>query len=317
MTMPTLSRSGRHHDQAFRHEALFYSGDVEFATSTVDFLREGVAGGEPTLVVVDVTKIRMLRSALGIDADAVLFADMAEVGRNPARIIPAWRDFVAEHSGKGRPLRGIGEPIHPARSAAELVECQRHESLLNLAFEKSGPFRLLCPYDTTALGPDVIAEARRSHPILVEGDDETKSDDYRGVGQVLEGPLPEPGHRPAELEFGPGALGSIRALVSYHAAAAGMSAVRTADLVLAVNEVATNSLRHGGGHGALRVWQDGERLVCEVRDRGRIEQPLIGRERPPAERDGGRGLWMVNQLCDLVQIRSSSDGTVVRMHVRL
>ena len=58
-------------------------------------------------------------------------------------------------------------------------------------------------------------------------------------------------------------------------------------------------------------------VVCEVRDGGHIDAPLVGRERPSLERPGGRGLWLVNQLCDLVQIRSFPTGTVVRLHMRL
>jgi anti-sigma regulatory factor (Ser/Thr protein kinase) len=315
VTLSAVSRRGRPFEDTFRHEAMFYAGQDEFAEGTLSFLREGLAADEPALVVVDAAKITLLRAALGADAGRVHFADMAEVGSNPARIIPAWRDFVAEHAGSGRRFRGIGEPIYPARSPAELVECQKHEALLNVAFAGSAPWRLLCPYDTVSLPDDVIAEARRSHPILLHGDDQWASRDYREI-DTLDGPLPEPRHRPDELSFGTGALGSIRALVSRRAVEHGLDSARTADVVLAVNEVATNSLRHGGGHGRLRVWQDGDALICEVQDRGRIEQPLVGRERPPTEKDGGRGLWMVNQLCDLVQIRSSAAGTTVRMHVR-
>ena len=58
-------------------------------------------------------------------------------------------------------------------------------------------------------------------------------------------------------------------------------------------------------------------LVCSVRDRGRIEDPLVGRERPRAEQASGRGLWIANQLCDLVQIRSGELGTEVRMRMSL
>ena len=102
-----------------------------------------------------------------------------------------------------------------------------------------------------------------------------------------------------------------------HAAAAGLDPTRAADLVLAVDELATNSLRHGGGRGTLRIWRDHSALVCEVRDAGRIEDPLAGRERPAVDRDGGQGLWMVNQLCDLVQLRTFPSGAVVRVHVYL
>ena len=86
------------------------------------------------------------------------------VGRNPARIIPAWRAFVDRQAAAGRPSRGIGELVGPERGAAELTECHRHESLLNLAFDGGTAWRLLCPYDTDALDPIVVDEALRTHP---------------------------------------------------------------------------------------------------------------------------------------------------------
>ena len=304
--------------ETFRHEALRYDGEVGFLTGTLPFIREGVAAGEPVLVVVSAAKIGLLRAALGGDADRVAFADMADVGANPARIIPAWRDFVAGIGG-GR-ARGIGEPIWAERTPAELVECQRHEALLNLAFAGVPAWWLLCPYDTGALTPDVLEEAERSHPFLSEGGAAWQSPSYRGLEPLAEPfatPLPDPPGRPGELGFGSGSLTGLRDLVSRHAIAAGLGPSRAADLVLAVDEVATNSLRHGGGRGTLRIWRERGALVCEVRDAGRIENPMVGRERPPPERDGGRGLWMVNQLCDLVQLRSFPNGATVRMHMYL
>jgi anti-sigma regulatory factor (Ser/Thr protein kinase) len=272
------------------------------------------------LVMVSAAKVGLLRSALGGEADRVAFADMAEVGANPARIIPAWRDFVAGNDVERRPARGIGEPIWAERTPAELVECQRHEGLLNLAFAGVPAWWLLCPYDTEALGPDVLAEAWRSHPFVSEGGVAMGSAPYRGLEETaapFAAPLPEPPAEAPELGFGPGSLAGLRALVAERAAEAGLDPARAADLVLAVDEVATNSLRHGGGRGALRIWREDGALVCEVRDGGRIEDPMVGRERPAPDRDGGRGLWMVNQLCDLVQMRTFPSGVAVRMHLYL
>ena len=74
----------------------------------------------------------------------------------------------------------------------------------------------------------------------------------------------------------------------------------------------TNSLRHGGGSGILRGWREDEDVVCEVADAGVISDPLVGRLRPPFDRSEGRGLWIANHFCDLLQIRSSSIGTRIR-----
>jgi anti-sigma regulatory factor (Ser/Thr protein kinase) len=87
-----------------------------------------------------------------------------------------------------------------------------------------------------------------------------------------------------------------------------------ADLITAASELAANSVMHGGGSGTLRLWRENGSLLAEVEDRGRIEEPLVGRLRPGLAQEGGRGLWLANQLCDLVQIRSGAAGTTVRLH---
>jgi anti-sigma regulatory factor (Ser/Thr protein kinase) len=121
----------------------------------------------------------------------------------------------------------------------------------------------------------------------------------------------------AEIDFGKQELRDVRRLVSERAAAAGLDRGRREDLVLAACEVAVNSVQHGGGEGSLRVWRESGHLFCEVSDRGRIDDPLVGRERPAADQFGGRGLWIAHQLCDQVQIRSGEEGTRVRLRMRV
>jgi anti-sigma regulatory factor (Ser/Thr protein kinase) len=305
--------------QTFRHEAFLYASEHEFLEGTLGFIRAGLTDGEPVMAALSAAKIARLRAELGGDAVRVRFVDMAEVGSNPARIIPAWHDFVGGRPSPDRPIRGIGEPIWAGRTAAELVECQRHEDLLNLAFADTPAFRLLCPYDTEALDPAVIQEARCSHPIVVEDRVERESTGYRGLEAVAAPfgkPLPEPPSPPSEMAFDIDTLRAVRGMVSRHAARAGMSADRAGDLILAVDELATNSVRHGGGRGVLRVWHEGRALICEVHDRGRIDEPLVGRRFPSTDQPGGFGVWLVNQLCDLVQMRSLPGGNVVRLHMR-
>jgi len=301
---------------SFRHRALVYSGEDEFVARSAAFVREGLAGDEPTLVVVSAEKIARLREELGADGGAVAFADMGGLG-NPALIIPAWQEFVSRHGAPGVRLRGIGEPIFSGRGPQELVECQRHESLLNLAFRDVEGFLLLCPYDASTLPSDVIDEARRSHPLVAVGGDDAASADYRGVDAIaapFAEPLPAPPGDAAELEFAPGGLAGVRRFVAGEADAAGLAPDRRADIVAAVDEVASNSLRHGGGRGTLRVWRSALGLVCQVEDAGSIEDPLVGRRRPSTDGSGGFGLWMANRLCDLLQVRAVDDGTVVRLH---
>lgn len=314
-TLPPSADAG----QSFRHEALFYAGETGYLSGTIPFVTAGLAAGEPVWVVAPAARVDLLRDALGADARSVDFSDMAEVGRNPARIIPAWQQFVSRRGlGGRRAVRGIGEPVSAERSPAEVAECHLHESLLNLAFADAPAWRLMCPYDTETLGRDTLEQARRNHPLVSQGTGARANPDYRPHDPLdpFAAPLAEPPARAAVVPFSAGDLVAVRREVAAHAAAAGLPHDRRQDLVMAVNEVATNSLRHGGGRGQLRVWSDAASLVCEVRDRGRIREPLIGRHRPHLDQQGGRGLWLANQVCDLVQLHSSESGSVVRLHMR-
>jgi anti-sigma regulatory factor (Ser/Thr protein kinase) len=306
-------------EQAFRHEALLYSGEEQFLAGVIPFIQGALEAGDPIVVALDRTKLGLLRSELADDGGSVHFADVHEVGANPARLIPAWRQFVEAHAAPGTRIWGVGEPVWAGRSEAELVECQLHESLLNVAFADAGPLSFLCPYDTAGLGEDVIAEAHRSHAMVMQDGSRRASDSFCQPATSADpfgAPLPEPQGPVRVQAFGAGDLTELRKLVGCRARAAGLSPSRADDLVLAVNEVASNSIRHAGGAGTLRIWSDGDALLCEVRDRGRLDDPLAGRRRPDFAEVGGQGLWITNQVCDLVQLRSFSDGSAVRIHMR-
>jgi anti-sigma regulatory factor (Ser/Thr protein kinase) len=307
-------------EDLFRHEALFYNGEDGFLQGTLPFIVEALEAGEPILVAVGPQRTELLRHALGARAERVQFIDMHELGRNPARVIPAWREFLAEHAATGGPLRGIGEPVWAARTREEIDECERHEGLLNEAFAYgSREWRLLCPYDLDTLDAATIDAARLTHPAVMHEGISRRNDAYlplhRSPGP-FNGSLPNLPAEREELAYTARGLGAVRRLVATRASEAGLDETAREDLVLAVNELVTNSVQYGGGGGTLRIWREPGALVCDVRDRGFIDDPLVGRLPPPVDQHGGRGLWLVNHLCDLVQVRSSPDGTVVRVHMR-
>jgi anti-sigma regulatory factor (Ser/Thr protein kinase) len=299
----------------YRHEAFLYSGLPEFLSGTLSFIRRAVSAGDPVLVVVSAAKIGLLRQQLGAEAGHVTFADMADVGGNPGRIIALWQTFVQGNAGAAQ-LCGIGEPVDPERSPAELAECQLHEALLNVAFDADTPLWLLCPYDLEALAAAVIDEAQRAHPFVAHGDQRRPSSAFEPIDLAapFDRPLPPPPAGAASMSFGSGDLRRLRAFVAGRAERTGLGNEPATGVVLAVSELASNSIRHGGGHGELRIWTEGRILVCEVSDGGRITSPLVGRVRPAPDAAGGAGLWLANQLCDLVQISSSARGTTVRVH---
>ena len=245
-----------------------------------------------------------LRTRLRTSADRITFADMAVVGRNPGRLISIWDDFMRSHSSHSGAVRGVGEPLWGGRSADEVVECEIHESLLNLAFADADALHIVCPYDAATLPADVVSRATSTHG----------SEPAAGNG-ALSAPM-----RPAPIgahtrTFRAVDIRALRHELSDLAVHVGLRTSRTEDLVLAANEIATNSIRHGGGAGTLLAWIDGDAVVCEISDEGQITDPLVGRRRPPADAAGGRGLWLAQQLCDLVQVRSDAQGTVVRLRM--
>ena len=300
---------------SFQHEALLYRSIDAFLAGTVGFVRDGLASEQPVMVVLAEPRLGELREALGVDAQRVRMMDMAAVGANPARIIPAWQGFLDDHDDD-QPIRGIGEPIWSGRRGVEIAECQLHEALLNLAVEPDRPFWLRCPYDADALPAEILDAAHHSHPVLVEAGDYRGSRYYGGVVHAAEmfgEPLPEPSVSAVSYVFDGTTVTDAIKHAATEAAELGLDSERLADLANALGEILDNSVRHGGGGGTLRLWHDREAYVCEIRDAGHIEDPMIGR-RPPAENPSRRsGLWLVNQLCDMVQLRSSEHGTTVRL----
>ena len=301
----------------FRHEAFLYAGEEEFVNATLPFIEQGVGANEAVLVVVSNRKVDALKERLADKGHAVTFANMEHVGTNPARIIPAWRSFVEAGSKRKQAMRGIGEPIWPGRTASELAECHHHEALLNTAFAAVRRFWLMCPYDTSTLRPEVIEHLARTHPLVNDGGGAIESplyDDAWAVSEHFADPLPAPSGPFHELTYARDSLSRLRGWITNHCLTAGLGPDKTRDLVLAADEIATNSVLHGGGSGRARLWADEQELVCEFIDAGHLRRPLVGRELPSKDQASGRGLWMANQLCDLVQIRSRPGQTVVRLH---
>ncbi len=312
VTMPDANPA----DEGFQHLAFLYRSSQEYEATLLPFIRGGLARSEPVFVAVPGPASEMLRDQLGQSSGQVVFGDMASMGLNPARIIPAVRAFVDEHPG--RRVRYVGEPAWPARSAEELRETARHEALINRAFSGMAA-TILCPYDAAALSSSAVADARRTHPVLLRRGVRQASREYRGPHGLPPGcdsPLSEPPSRAAKVRYA-GNLRAIRDLVASHAVQAGLTAGRTADLVLAVGEIAANTLRHTRAGGTLYVWRTPDSLICQIHDQGRITDPLAGRRRPALDVLGGQGLWVVNQVCDLVELRSGRAGTTVRLHMRL
>ncbi len=298
------------------HDALLYASADEFVLGALGFLDAGLDEDEPVLVSAPGPEIGLLRARMNGRAHRVSWTDISQVGANPSRIIPLVDAFATAHAG--RPVRCLQGLAWVARTAAERSEAIRHEALINLAFA-AAPVRILCTYDSARLDADIIRSAMTTHPVVLRDGHAAPSSAYDARTVFPDGcnrPLPRPPDGVATLAYRAD-LASPRSYVALHASNIGLSPPRVLDLVLAVGELAANTLRHTDAGGVLAIWSAGNELLCEVQDTGHITDPLAGRCRPDADALGGHGLWIVNQLCDLVEVRSGPGGTVIRIHMHL
>jgi anti-sigma regulatory factor (Ser/Thr protein kinase) len=297
------------------HLAYLYDDERDYLACLSDFVRAGLHNAEPVFVAVPGNRGALLRERLGAESPLLRYGAMAETGRNPARLIPELYAFVEEHPGQR--VRYIGESIWPGRSDAEMCEATRHEALMNLAFAKAA-VSIICPYDVRGLGADVVGRVQRTHPAIMQNGHTQPATSYAGRGVVpaeCDDPLPAPPATAQTLGYET-SLRQVRDLVASHGAALGMAADAITDLVIAAGEVTANTLRHTGAGGTFWVWHTSEEIICQMQDQGWITDPLAGRQRHAPE-DSGHGLWVVNQVCDLVEIRTSQvGGTVIRLHMR-
>jgi anti-sigma regulatory factor (Ser/Thr protein kinase) len=300
----------------FIHEALLYGDLTEFLAGTADFVRAGLSAGDSVLVAVPEPRLGALRDELGDAGADVRYVDMEEAGGNPGRIIPAvLQPFIGELT---RRARVVGEPIWPGRSSAAYAAAVQHEALINLAFAGHAA-TIRCPIDATRLGKRAVRDAERTHPVLFRGRTGRPSlaySDPARVAATANADLPPAPRSAVERDFGPEDLAGIRRFVREHAERAGLHHGRIDDLLIAVNEIAGNTVAHADGDGILRIWQAEGSLVCEITDRGSFTDLLAGRHIPAADALGGRGLVMANQLSDLVQLHPGATGTTVRLHFR-
>jgi anti-sigma regulatory factor (Ser/Thr protein kinase) len=306
-----LALTDRADADRIRHVGWLYRDAAEHQAGIEEFLGAAVRSGEPTLVALPAGLLPP--GGATIDPAVVSFADMTAVGRNPARIPAALKAFANRYPG--RRVRFLGEPAWPGRTAAELREVSRYEALLNVVLADAD-ISILCPYNAAELPASVVSAARRTHPLLLGGGSELASDHYRDPADMPGelGPLRRVPRSARALAYERD-LRPVRAMVRATAGHAGLSAERSTDLVIAASEVAANTLKHTSGGGVVRAWVTEHEVLCQLEDAGHIADPLAGLSQPAAGLAGSQGLWLVNQVCDLAEIRTSELGTTIRLHM--
>lgn len=300
------------------HHRLVYSIDQDLVAAATSFLAAGISAGAPMLAVLAAAKRDAVTTELGPEAARVQWMDPLGWYTFPAHALRRAAEFRRDASRP--PVRLLGEPIWAGRSPLEVREWSRYEALLNVAFPDTPT---LCAYDSRTVDPQIIADTGYTHPVLLDGrqagvPSETFLDATAFSARCDAYALPPPTGAGPALSFGIENLGLVRRYAADLAARAGLDHERAADVVTIVNEAATNAVEHGGGRGTARIWTDESRLIIEVTSpEGPGIDPLAGHLPPDPHGRRGRGMWMIRQLADLVELRPDQPGATVRMHLWL
>nr|WP_156688442.1 anti-sigma factor RsbA family regulatory protein [Mycobacterium sp. Marseille-P9652] len=307
-------------EPGFVHSALFYRSQREYVEFVERFVVDGLAMDEAVMVAVPGDELELLHDALRSGGSGLppelRMADITDVARNPGRFMAMEGSFADEH--RDRRVRIVSQLAWPGRTDDEIVACVEHEALVNGALEG---YRAtgLCLYDAGRLDDDVLADARATHPLLWSCGELQRSDEY-APGDVLERcnqPLPaNPGAVTYQVRTSAD-LSPARSFAVKYAGWVGMSQEGIEDLQLVATELATNSLMYTDGACRLAFWRDDDHLVCEARDTGCLEDPLVGRLDPGPSGPASRGLFLVHALSDLVRTHTAATGTTIQAYLRV
>jgi anti-sigma regulatory factor (Ser/Thr protein kinase) len=304
--------------QGFVHSALLYHSQREYLDFVVRFVIEGLAMDEPVLVAVPGDNVVLLRDELCGAGDGLPpgleIADSTESARNPSRFMAMEASFAEDRPD--RRVRIVSEVFWPGRTAHEVLACVQHEALVNEALE-GRQVTGLCLYDASRLDEDVLASARATHPLLWRCGALHRSAEYApdDVLASCNQPLPANPGAVTYMVRKSADLRPARSFAVNYADWVGLSQDGIEDLQLVATELATNSLMYTDGACRLAFWRNDEHLVCEARDSGRLDDPLVGRLNPGPTGPASRGLFLVNAISDLVRTHTTATGTTIQAYL--
>lgn len=303
------------------HEALLYSTPDELVAVAAPFLRDGLERDEGALVVTNRLNLGSLRNAVSDIAEAIDWRDTAVWHAKPIDRINALDGYIRERLDAGaQRVRIIEEFVWPHDSRTAVSELKRFESISNLLFA-TRPVWLVCPYNASLFN-HILPDAYRTHPLIRDARVTRQAslgylepgEFFRALDAETQEPSPPPDARVCHLEE----AGGVRPFVVAEASAAGLHGDRLRDLELAAFEMSTNAVRHARQGVELRVWTTAHEFVCQVADSGGgMTNRLAGYNTPSEPALGGWGLLLARRLCDGVEVRSTSGGTIVTLTMRL
>lgn len=295
----------------FRHTAFVYSSDADYVEAAVRFLGTGVEVGHGGLVAAPPDRQALVRDALGPLSEEIDFLDLAAVADRPARTLAAQYAALRERLERFPTMRLlIG--IEPGPAQSGWPEWLGYEAALERALAAM-PVWALCAYDACRTPAPLLESALSAHQELLGG--APPSGPHADPAEILSGLTPPPAPLP-ELRTVAGGQDpeSLREQLAAALAAQRVGGSRALETVLAANEAIVNALQHGKPPVEVRLGRVGDRVVCEVVDRGPgFNDPLIGFDPPAEPAARPPGMWVVRQLVRKLEAFPTGSGFTVRL----
>ncbi|MDG6106184.1 sensor histidine kinase [Dactylosporangium aurantiacum] len=302
--------------RGYFHETGFYGSDEEFLAMVVPFFADGLAAGEPVVSAFAPANQRLVRDAFGAGC-GIRFVDGEAQYLRPAGAIRGYRAMLADYVAAGATqIRVAGDVPHPGVGAL-WDWWARYEAAVNRAYDDY-PIWGLCPYDTRITPANVLRDVRRTHPhIATAAGHDTNPTFTDPVAFLAESRAgwrdPLEAHTP-DVRLADPSAAQVRAAITAVAAGTGVSGEDVGGLQLSATEAVTNAICHGAAPVDVRIWAAPDRIVVAVHDVGPgPTDPFAGLLPIDESEIGGRGLWLMHQLCAFVSLHRASDGFTVRL----
>jgi anti-sigma regulatory factor (Ser/Thr protein kinase) len=316
-------REGSSSATRYRHDAFLYDSAGQLAEVAAPFLVEGLGRGEAAVVAARSDTAEVLREAVSGDPRVTVLERHEVYRARTPTAITTFRRLADQFVARGvERVRVVGE-VDFGSTERDWLEWQRYEAVINEALA-AWPLWGLCVFDTQRLPEPVLHSALQTHTGVLTATGRSPNPGFVEPAEYLRG-LPvadEPLERTRPRLAAPEITDfiALRRTVAAELATVDAPPDLRDDFLLAIDEMTSNALRHGGPPVGLQLWISDERMVCAISDAGPgFDEPFAGYG--PAHGDdlsrGGMGLWLARQLCDHVDITRDADGVRVRLTVGL
>ena len=300
-----------------RHACGVFSSSAELVTQLLPVVSAALERGEPVALAVRPGTEAALREQLRTSTGLVALGTGAGTGGSGQTAAARMARELRVLTTSAGPATAISEH-DSGLDGLEGRYWTELDAAINVALTEL-PVDLYCFYPDLPLHSEILDGALGNHPLLFERGTLQHNPAHRSPREVLaEMPAVAPlllGAPDVDLAFTAWQLHEVRSAVAALAADGRFDTARVEDVVLAVNEIATNAVEHGSGEARVALWLTADDLVAEVHDHGELlTEPLPGMRAPHPADPRGRGVWIARQVCDVLHVWQDHSGTHVRMH---